>query len=164
MNYLNWDKSYELGISVIDKQHKRIVGYINELHFALAINDKNKASSVIEGVIEYTASHFSFEEALMKEAGYPMIDTHKKIHEAFAKTAEKYQKAINSGYDVTKMFMSELEIWFTHHVLGDDMDFKEDVKKMLEKRKNRKNKTTAITIRTQKRDLSKSQIINFSRL
>lgn len=31
MSYWKWDPAYSVGIEVIDHQHKRLFGYINEL-------------------------------------------------------------------------------------------------------------------------------------
>jgi len=132
MAYWDWSPSYELGINVIDKQHKRIVEYINELRDVLNTRDRAQIATTIVGIVDYTVSHFAFEESLMSEAGYPMLEPHKKVHEAFIKTVGKYQSAFREGNDIAGQLMAELQIWLTHHILNDDKDYSSFVKKMLE--------------------------------
>ncbi|MDR2099413.1 MAG: bacteriohemerythrin [Campylobacteraceae bacterium] len=130
MAYWEWRPSYELGIKVIDNQHKRIVKYINELNDVFKTNDRNQIIVVFASITDYTVSHFRFEEQLMEEAGYAMMDSHKETHEKFIATVNKYRKSFNEGYDITGQLMAELQIWLTHHILNDDNDYKDCVKKM----------------------------------
>ncbi|MDR0761452.1 MAG: bacteriohemerythrin [Campylobacteraceae bacterium] len=132
MAYWKWDSSYELGISVIDNQHKRLVEYINELQAALTTQNKEQIYAVLIGVTNYTISHFAFEEQLMEEAGYPMTGPHKKTHESFVATIQKYKSSFEEGYHITGQLMAEIQIWLTHHIVQDDSDYKEYVKKMIE--------------------------------
>ncbi|MDR1975785.1 MAG: bacteriohemerythrin [Campylobacteraceae bacterium] len=134
MAYWNWDPSYELGINVIDNQHKKLVQYINELQAALTTKDRDKIASVLVGVTSYTLSHFAFEEQLMAEAGYAMAGPHKKVHESFIATINRYKSSFDEGYNITGQLMAELQIWLTHHIVHDDIDYKECVQKMLEKK------------------------------
>lgn len=32
MAYINWKEAYEIGIEIIDNQHKNRIEYLNELH------------------------------------------------------------------------------------------------------------------------------------
>ncbi|MDR1975772.1 MAG: bacteriohemerythrin [Campylobacteraceae bacterium] len=131
MAYWAWDSSYDIGIEEIDNQHKRIVQYINELHGALVLNDKDAVKDIFLNIADYTLSHFSFEEKLMREAGYHMFAEHKSTHEAFISTIGKYKFAFDAGRDITGQLMAELQIWLTHHILHEDKDYKECVQKML---------------------------------
>ncbi|MDR0666316.1 MAG: bacteriohemerythrin [Campylobacteraceae bacterium] len=132
MAYWNWNSSYELGINVIDNQHKKLVQYINELQAALTTQNREQIYMVLMGMTNYTISHFAFEEQLMEEAGYPMTKPHKKIHESFVATIQKYKSSFEEGRNITGQFMAELQIWLTHHIAQDDNDYKQCVEKMLE--------------------------------
>ncbi|MCG7908078.1 MAG: bacteriohemerythrin, partial [Candidatus Thiodiazotropha taylori] len=83
MGYLVWTKELETGIEVIDGQHERIVDYINKLHDARLNNDLSAIGDIIAATVDYTMSHFSFEEALIEDAGYEFVRPHKKVHELF---------------------------------------------------------------------------------
>ncbi|MDR0468326.1 MAG: bacteriohemerythrin [Campylobacteraceae bacterium] len=131
MAYWNWDASYEIGISVIDNQHKRIVEYINELHGAFVSKNKESVSVVLIALADYTVSHFAFEESLMEQAGYLFLEPHKKVHEKFVETVSRYINDFHKGEDISGKLMAELQIWLTHHILHDDKDYKEAVQKLL---------------------------------
>ncbi|MDR1615349.1 MAG: bacteriohemerythrin [Campylobacteraceae bacterium] len=131
MAYWNWDPSYNIGIEEIDNQHKKIVQYINELHEAFVLNDKNIVKNTLFNITEYVISHFSFEEKLMEEAEYPQFMHHKSIHENFVSSIGKYKIAFNEGRDITGQLMAELQIWLTQHILIEDRAYKESVQKML---------------------------------
>ncbi|MDR2100866.1 MAG: bacteriohemerythrin [Campylobacteraceae bacterium] len=147
MAYWNWQRSYELGISVIDNQHKRLVQYINELCAALTTKERRKIASVLAGITEYTTLHFAFEERLMEEAGYEKIESHKKTHAAFVATINRYKKAFEEGYDISGQLMAELQIWLTYHISNDDMDYRNCVKKILANKTLRNIKDRAETKR-----------------
>jgi hemerythrin len=133
MSYWNWDKSYELGINIIDKQHQRIVQYINDLHDVLKTRDREKIAITIASIVDYTTSHFAYEELLMEKANYRLIEEHKKIHESFIKTVEKYQTSFREGRDIAGQLMAELQIWLTYHILNEDRAYVENVKQIFEK-------------------------------
>ncbi|MDR0407732.1 MAG: bacteriohemerythrin [Campylobacteraceae bacterium] len=133
MAYWNWDRSYELGISTIDKQHQKIVQYINDLHDALKTREKETIAYTIENITDYTISHFAYEESLMERADYPLIKEHKKSHEDFIKTIEKYRLSFREGRDIAGQLMAELQIWLTYHILNEDKSYSASIKQMLEK-------------------------------
>ena len=85
MAILKWNAELDTGIDVIDGQHRRIVDYVNQLHEAREHGDAAAVGEVIESTVEYTLSHFAFEESLMEDAGYPLSKPHKRVHELFVK-------------------------------------------------------------------------------
>jgi len=44
----------------------------------LALSDKESVRRVLDDLIDYTMSHFAFEESLQEEAGYKYAKPHKK--------------------------------------------------------------------------------------
>ena len=131
--YWKWDDSLALGIEVIDGQHKRIVDYINELHQAHREGLREKVDEVLQGLVDYTISHFSFEENLMAEGGYPLSDAHRQVHHAFTKRIEEYRRQHQSGKDVARQLIAELQIWLTNHIRNDDRDYRPYAKKALKR-------------------------------
>lgn len=123
MNYWTWDSSLSIGIDVIDGQHRRIIDYINELDAARHENDQDKVSQVLMGLVDYTRTHFVFEEDIMKQAGYPLTDSHKKVHDMFVANVAKYVHQHESGRNITNKLLSDLKIWLTNHIKNDDKDF-----------------------------------------
>ncbi len=132
MSFSKWDPSLSVGIAVIDSQHRRIVEYINELESALQRNDQTSVGPVIEQMIDYTITHFAFEEALMERAGYKLFNEHRAVHESFTRLMQDYKKRFARGDDVTRQLLSDLRIWLTNHIKRDDKDYAAVAQRALE--------------------------------
>lgn len=130
MAKLVWTKDLNLGIDVIDKQHIRIVEYINELDDARTSNNKREeVGKIIDAMVGYTISHFTFEESMQEEAGYPFIKAHKKVHELFISKVASFQERFERGEDVADELHKLLFSWLYSHIKHDDQDYVEVVKK-----------------------------------
>ncbi len=131
MAYLHWSKDLNTGIEVIDKQHRRIVEYINELNTANDTGDLSAVNHVLGELVDYTLSHFSFEEELQLKANYPFYKAHKRVHEIFTKKVAEFQQRAAKGENVAPEILSMLKIWLVNHIKGDDADYVESVIKSL---------------------------------
>jgi len=131
MAYLHWSQDLDTSIEVIDKQHRRLVEYLNELNTAIAEGDRKGVKHVLDELIDYTLSHFSFEEELMEKAGYPFFRAHKRVHDIFTKRVGEFLKRAEQGDDVAPEIHSMLKIWLINHIKGDDADYVEVVTQSL---------------------------------
>ncbi len=123
---LTWTPDLSVGIEVIDNQHKRIVEYINQLHEARLNRDRQGIARVIEELVDYTLSHFSFEESMMEEAHYRFLKPHQKVHELFVRRVSEYQQRFKLGEDVESVagdMQSTLVTWLMNHIRREDMDY-----------------------------------------
>lgn len=129
---IEWTKDLHIGIDEIDAQHKKLVDYINELD---SVDEHNNAavSHVLDEVIEYTVSHFTFEESLQSEAGYIFAVPHKQVHDKFIKHIKEYQKRHNAGEVVAKELHKMLCTWLVRHIQRDDRDYVSEVKENMQK-------------------------------
>lgn len=123
MVYIHWTDDLNTGIEVIDKQHRRIVVYINELNAAHSAGDRSATRRVLNELVDYTISHFSFEEEMQEKAGYPFCKAHKRVHEMFTKRVAEFQQRAKTGEDVTQEILEMLKIWLVNHIKGDDADY-----------------------------------------
>jgi hemerythrin len=87
---------------------------------------------VIANMVDYTITHFAFEEALMERAGYKILGHHKKVHDDFAKRMREYERRFTAGEDITRQLLSDLRIWLTNHIKRDDRDYADVVRDSLE--------------------------------
>ena len=132
-----WTDQLNVGIEVIDQQHRRIVEYINQLDDARSNNSsREEIGFLINELVDYTISHFGFEESLQEEAGYPFLKSHQKVHELFTKRVADFQTRYNNGEDVTKGLNSLLVTWLFNHIKRDDNDYVESVKLYLQRQTN----------------------------
>lgn len=118
-----WTPDLNTGIDVIDNQHLRIVDYINQLESAMAAPNRHTVGQVLDELVDYTLSHFAFEESLQEEAGYQFAKPHKAIHDVFIKRIAKYQERNNAGEDIAESLHTLLSTWLVHHIKRDDMAY-----------------------------------------
>ena len=85
-------------------------------------------------MIDYTLTHFAFEEALMERAGYPILKHHKLVHQSFAQRVQDHKKNFDEGKDVTRQLLGDLQIWLTSHIKRDDQDYAVLVRGALEEK------------------------------
>lgn len=130
---LEWNDSLNTGIDIIDKQHQRIVEYINKLHVAAKSGDRDVVGEVLAGLINYTISHFAFEEDLQNKHGYPLAVPHKKVHDTFIAHVAGYQRQHENGEDITRKLLGELVIWLRNHIKNEDQDYVPYCNKPVEK-------------------------------
>ena len=138
MAQLEWTADLETGIQVIDKQHRRIVDYINKLHHAQQYDSREEVSDVLDELVDYTLSHFAFEESLMEDAGYTYINAHKKVHQLFVRRVGDYQQRFKMGEEIADELLHTLRAWLINHIKNDDQDYAGDVRKKLSD-KNQRN-------------------------
>lgn len=120
-----WNDSYKTGINTIDTQHKKLVDLINELHEAMSKGQGNQAlGKIMNELVNYTVTHFSTEERLLKQAGYADFDAHKKIHDDFTAKVKKMQADLTGGRKMMSLEVSSfLKDWLSGHILGTDKKY-----------------------------------------
>ncbi len=129
MSKIIWTDGYNIGVEEIDRQHRRIVDYINQLKELQDSDDSmDKIAALMHQLMEYTNSHFAFEESMMEEAKYPNLLAHKEIHAEFVKRVNNYQSRFDQGEDVAIALNSMLVIWLFNHIKKEDAAYVKSVK------------------------------------
>lgn len=116
------------GIHEIDVQHQRIVQYINDLYDARQSRNLQSIGQVIEDAVDYTLSHFAFEESMMEAAGYRFAGPHKKVHELFTRKIGEFQARFQGGEDISAELHAMLSRWLFNHIRNDDGSYVPAVK------------------------------------
>ena len=129
MALLVWQAELDTGIDVIDQQHQRIVALINQLAEATGRDDQ---AAVLEELVDYTLSHFAFEEELLEESGYTFGPAHKRVHDMFVRRVGEYRMRFEAGEDITSELKSMLARWLFNHIRGDDKAYAKHVRHYLE--------------------------------
>ncbi len=126
---IEWSEEFEIGIHVIDVQHRRIVDYINQLHDVVRREaDRSIIGEVIDNLVDYTNSHFAFEEALMEEVGYDALCLHQSTHNAFTNRIETMKARFNNHEDIAAELAELLQGWLIKHIKHDDASYADLVK------------------------------------
>jgi hemerythrin len=132
--FLEWSPDLSMGVEIIDDQHKRLVDYVNQLDEARIRRDRGAIAKVIEELVDYTVSHFAFEEVMMEEAGYRFLKAHKRVHATFIGHVGVFQQRFKSGEDVELVatdMQTTLVKWLMKHIKCEDMDYSETVRATL---------------------------------
>jgi hemerythrin len=136
MSYvIAWTAEFATGIDIIDEQHKRIFEYLEEIDHAIKTQNVDEVEHVIKSLIDYAISHNAFEESLMEKAGYPMLDAHHQVHEAFKARANAYAEHLTQGDDpfrVARDVRTDIGLWLTNHIKRDDKHYVSFVKRNIE--------------------------------
>ena len=137
MAKLVWTEKLNIGVEVIDQQHRRIMEYINQLELANETMYSSRDMGVlIHDLVDYTISHFGFEESLQEEAGYPFLKAHKKVHEMFTRRVSEFQSRFDRGENVSRELHNMLVTWLFNHIKVDDADYVKSVQYYLQQQNN----------------------------
>ena len=118
-----WSTELDTGIDVIDQQHRRIVDYINALDAANQTHDRAAVGQILDELVDYTMSHFAFEESLQEEAGYAYCKPHKRVHELFVRRVGDYVERHRLGDEIGDELYKLLTTWLLNHSRRDDADY-----------------------------------------
>lgn len=131
MAYIKWTEDFSTGINVIDGQHKRIIHYINQLNDAQSLNEPELIGEVLVNLIDYTLSHFAFEESLMDDVGYDAANIHIQTHDAFRNKIVFFKKRHEDGEDIADELHKLLNVWLVDHIMDDDGSYVPVVKEKM---------------------------------
>ena len=125
MALITWGPSLEIGIGIIDSQHRRLVDLINELHEAI---EKGRGNAVVgetlKGLADYAQTHFRTEEELLKKHGYDDLDLHCREHHIFTDQVQIYQVRFEAGsLKISDSVLGYLRGWLVTHIGSSDRDY-----------------------------------------
>ncbi len=130
MDLVKWsDDRMNIGIKVIDDEHKQLVKIINDLGHSIYNNcQKNEILTIINRLIDYSKYHFAREEKYFKQFNYENTVEHIEQHEIFINKFEKVEKDIRDHTDLCSIILSEdvflyLIEWLLNHITGSDKKF-----------------------------------------
>lgn len=121
---LLWTKSLEVGVNLIDEQHKKWFEKADQL-FEAGKTGKSKEYIIkmFDFLDEYTKTHFRDEENYMQSIKYPEFSQQKQMHEAFIKKLAEIRKEYElSGANLTVIINANQFIldWLTKHISNAD--------------------------------------------
>ena len=115
---------YKVHVAIIDEQHQELIDLIN---FLETVDKASHTTETIENALnflaEYISKHFSDEQDLMLECGYPDYEWHKNWHQSYIL---KYNTLLEEYFEngITEKFAYILEEfvekWFARHIRNVD--------------------------------------------
>jgi hemerythrin len=122
--FVKWGPELDIGMPEINRQHQRLVSLVNELHRTLSEAYGLEAiKRIVQGLVDYTANHFSYEEELFARFGYPQTAGHKEKHAQLVGQVLDFQKRVARGEDVADELMAFLKSWLVNHIQKSDREY-----------------------------------------
>jgi hemerythrin len=134
MEKICWKEEYSVGVEKIDRQHRHLFEIINKLieRPVSSSDDTELVSDILTEMIDYARKHFATEEILMRQYGYPGIESHNKEHDYFINTTAELAISFMNNRNTTGGEITEfLIIWLTKHILKTDMKYKDFFKEKM---------------------------------
>lgn len=125
-NRLIWNEQYNIGVPIIDKEHKKLLHILNKLFDFGQKEEKSHfaCQEAIKYFKDHAVQHFSDEEAYMASIGYPGLETHKRIHRDFRdRMLPALEKELEqTGYSAASIhhFLGVCAGWLIGHTLMED--------------------------------------------
>jgi hemerythrin-like metal-binding protein len=123
--FIKWNERYELGVPLLDEQHRGIVSIINSLYYMIklgAVNNK-LCASILATIKNYSNIHFITEEGLLEFSGYPDLEKHKTMHGKLIAEMERMGRAVEHD-DFTAIeaepLLDFLKKWWIEHINKED--------------------------------------------
>jgi hemerythrin-like metal-binding protein len=125
-----WSEEYSTGNTMMDNQHKKWFGYVQDLYDAMQVGKgKDALEPLLKALIEYTHTHFKAEEDLLRSSNYPGLAEQVAEHAKFTKTVEELQEKYLAGQAALSIETSRnLKDWLFNHIMGMDMKYKPHLK------------------------------------
>jgi hemerythrin len=125
MDFIVWQEKYSVNNRLLDSQHKRIFGILNELYEA--VKDRRSTKSIQKIIDDFAAaivSHFDTEEELMKNNNYSYFNEQKIEHETLKKKIIHMQNVYIFGdVPLTPEVFTFLRTWLIEHIEGQDKKY-----------------------------------------
>jgi hemerythrin len=124
INLFKWDDSLSTGFADVDLQHKKLILIIEDVREALDSDESEyplRIAKDLKRLTDYTQYHFTEEEKLMRQNGYPDYEAHKLEHDAFvsrvrAQVATLQSPEAGDGFH----FYRFLGSWLIAHIAKSD--------------------------------------------
>ncbi len=122
MPIITWTEGYSVSVEEMDEQHKKLIELINGFYDALQTDTGQEViSSLFNGVLDYTKTHFAREEELMKDHGFPEYEAHKVEHnELVEEVLDIHQKYTDGDTDTVGKLALLLSNWLMDHIVMKD--------------------------------------------
>ena len=124
MGLFEWTPLYEVGVPAIDRQHRFLMGLVNEMFEAVVTGQgPRSAARVLEQLKAYTHSHFRFEEALLTKAQDPGLAEHKELHRELLARLDEVQDLLEEGsHEAEGKAMELMRSWLIDHIRDNDSE------------------------------------------
>jgi len=125
--FIVWQPEYNIGIHIIDEQHRGIVSTINSLYYGMQNNYiKEMLTSIVGMMYDYTHIHFHIEEDFLTKIDFPNAKKHRELHQELTYQLAKMGRDSLLEKDSIK-FLEFLKKWWINHICCEDLIFRNHI-------------------------------------
>ncbi|NCB73259.1 MAG: diguanylate cyclase [Clostridia bacterium] len=127
---IEWNPAWECGEATIDSQHRRMLEIANEL---LGMNNEKSDTfcEQMESLLSHISEHFSYEEQVQKDIGYPDAKSHAEKHKELTERAIQIKDDCLSGkIKMVSLISYIISDVINLHLLEEDTKFFPYIKKL----------------------------------
>jgi len=122
--FIVWKPEYNLGIPIIDEQHRGIVTIINSLSFGMQYDRiKTTLKPTVDMMESYAQIHFQTEEIFLELMDYPLIEEHKQSHQELTSKLNSVGISSLLNRDPYQL-MDFLKKWWIDHICTKDFEYR----------------------------------------
>ena len=124
MTLIEWKEEFSIGIASVDKEHRDMIGLINDLDGAMQHDaDCTTVARALGEIYARISAHFALEEKVMRAAAYSRFAAHKADHELLLdELLETIDGVDGAGHYDRKALSSSLNRWFSDHFRTHDAE------------------------------------------
>ena len=125
MTLLTWNHARTVGVKAMDDQHGILMDTMNELRLELVRGSGREPVSVLlDRLIEFTRMHFSSEEQLMEQTGFPHLAEHRAAHQRLLSLIRESAYRAQHGEEVQmRPLLCSLRDGYVEHIEGMDREY-----------------------------------------
>jgi hemerythrin len=119
MATIAWKPYYSVGDASIDAEHKQVLSFFDNLHYALDTGrERDELKRLLNCLLRYTMTHFKHEEQMMLACGYPDFENHKSLHDQMQKRTAAL--CANVNLITARDLLGILKAWWCDHIQAED--------------------------------------------
>lgn len=123
MSEISWSNVLDIGLPVVDEQHKELIALSNGLIQAMVNGMGNDVlEDIFKELRDYTQKHFSEEEKYMEEINYPGLAGQKAAHAQLIADVDEFHILLESKSVTPNQALDFINDWIIKHIM--EMDSK----------------------------------------
>jgi hemerythrin len=112
-----WRDGFKIHIPEIDQEHRRLFELVAGLQLG-TIDD------TVEELLDYVVTHFTHEQQLMEQSGYPDFGEHLRLHEQFGANVADFLSQNDEWNEARVQDLRKfLNRWLVGHIMTHDLRF-----------------------------------------
>jgi len=126
MQKFEWFDSLEVGVKVIDDDHREMMKMLGLIQEAICVQSLVTTKKLVVEFIQLTRMHFINEEKILKDAKFPNLKQHSLTHGKLMVRAIELGKIVRDATHIDELgdCLHDLAGFLFHDLIASDMEFK----------------------------------------